>query len=75
VWLLAKHPDQWDLIRGDPSLISGAINEILRIEAPLQDFSRYVAGDYDLDGVSLPKGSRAPPGIPLVVEPAKYLPL
>jgi cytochrome P450 len=59
VWLFAKHPDQWDLVRGDPSLISGAINEILRIEAPLQDFSRYVAHDYDLDGVSLPKGSRA----------------
>jgi len=29
------------------------------MEAPIQDFSRYVGRDYDLDGVSLPEGSRA----------------
>jgi len=59
VWLFANHPDQWDLVRNDPSLIPAAINEILRMEAPIQDFSRYVADDYDLDGVSLQEGSRA----------------
>ena len=59
VWLFATHPDQWDLIRDDPSLIPRAINEILRIEAPVQGFSRYVARDYDLDGIVLPEGSRA----------------
>jgi cytochrome P450 len=59
VWLFANHSDQWDLVRSDPSLIPAAINEILRMEAPIQDFSRYVARDYDLDGVSLPEGSRA----------------
>jgi len=58
VWLFAKHRDQWDLVRNDPSLIPAAINEILRIEAPIQGFSRYVARDYDLDGVVLPEGSR-----------------
>jgi cytochrome P450 len=58
VWLFSNHPDQWDLVRNDPSLIPGAINEILRMEAPIQDFSRHVASDYDLDGVSLPEGSR-----------------
>jgi cytochrome P450 len=59
VWLFANHPDQWDLVPDDPSLIPGAINEILRIEAPIQGFSRYVAHDYDLDGIFLPEGSRA----------------
>jgi cytochrome P450 len=59
VWLFANHPDQWDLVRNDPSLIPAAINEILRMEAPIQGFSRYVARDYDLDGVSLPESSRA----------------
>jgi cytochrome P450 len=59
VWLFAKHPDQWDLVRDDPSLIPGAINEILRMEAPIQGFSRYVARDCDLDGVPMPEGSRA----------------
>jgi cytochrome P450 len=58
VWLFANNPDQWDLVRDDPSLIPGAINEILRMEAPIQGFSRYVARDYDLEGVLLPEGSR-----------------
>src|ERR1700716_2686024 len=59
VWLFANHPDQWDLVRNDPSLIPAAINEILPMEAPIQDFSRYVPRNYDLDGVSLQEGSRA----------------
>ena len=59
VWLFANHPDQWDLLRADPSLIPAAINEILRMEAPVQGFSRYVARDYDLDSVTLQQGSRA----------------
>jgi len=59
VWLFANNPDQWDLVRGDPSLITGVMNEILRMEAPIHGFSRYVARDYDLDGVLLPEGSRA----------------
>jgi len=36
VWLFANCPDQWDLLRADPSLIPAAINEILRMEAPVQ---------------------------------------
>jgi cytochrome P450 len=59
VWLFAEHPEQWDLVRNDPSLIPAAINEVLRMEAPIQGFSRYVAREYDLDGVPLPAGSRA----------------
>jgi cytochrome P450 len=58
VWLFVNHPDQWDLVRDDPSLILGAINQILRMEAPIQGFTRYVARDCDLDGVALPAGSR-----------------
>jgi cytochrome P450 len=59
VWLFANNPDQWDLVRDDLSLIPPTINEILRMEAPVQGFSRYVARNYDLNGVALPQGSRA----------------
>ena len=59
VWLFANNPDQWDLVRDDPSLIPAAINETLRLEAPVQGFSRYVARNYDIDGTLLPEGSRA----------------
>ena len=46
------------MCRENPELIGNAINEILRMEAPIQDFSRYVARDYELDGVLLPADSR-----------------
>ena len=59
VWLFASYPDQWDLVRNDPSLIPSAINEIMRMEAPIQGFSRHVARNYDLGGVCLPEGARA----------------
>ncbi|WP_098957198.1 cytochrome P450 [Pseudonocardia sp. N23] len=59
VELFARHPDQWDLVRQDPSLVAGAVEEVIRLEAPIQDFSRYAVSDYDLDGVIVPAGSRA----------------
>jgi cytochrome P450 len=60
VWLFAQHPGQWELVREDPALIRGAINEVLRYESPIQGaFSRYVEHDVDMDGVLLPAGSRA----------------
>lgn len=59
VWLFAKNPEQWDKLRESPSLIPNAVSEILRLEAPIQGFSRYVASDYDMDGITLPAESRA----------------
>ena len=58
VWLFANHPEQWDRVRESPSLIPNAINEVLRLESPVQGFSRYVARDYNMDGIILPAGSR-----------------
>ncbi|MGO4431385.1 cytochrome P450, partial [Streptomyces sp. MCAF7] len=40
VALFAQHPDQWDLLRKDRSLIPHAINESLRLETPVPQFSR-----------------------------------
>jgi cytochrome P450 len=59
VWLFANNPDQWELVREDLWLMPSAINEVLRYDAPIQGFSRYVARDVDIDGVRLPAGSRA----------------
>jgi cytochrome P450 len=59
VWLFANNPDQWDLVREDARLMPSAVNEVLRYDAPIQDFSRYVARAVDMDGVLLPAGSRA----------------
>jgi cytochrome P450 len=59
VWLFGKHPEQWQKIRESFSRVPTAINEILRMEAPLQSFSRLLTRDYDMDDVKLPAGSRA----------------
>jgi cytochrome P450 len=58
VWLFAKHPEEWQKVRESPASIPAAINEILRMEAPVQSFSRLVTRSYDMDGVTLPTGSR-----------------
>jgi cytochrome P450 len=58
IWLFGEHPDQWDLIRNDPSLIPNAVNEVVRFESPISSFGRLVTRDTEIDGVPIPAGSR-----------------
>jgi cytochrome P450 len=59
VWLFANNPEEWRRFRETPSCVPSAINEILRMEAPLQGYSRLLSQDFEIDEVMLPKGSRA----------------
>jgi cytochrome P450 len=56
--LFSRHPEQWERLRADRIRIPAAFNEILRWESPVQAFARGVTADYDMDGVTLPAGSR-----------------
>lgn len=58
VALFAEHPDQWNLLREDRSLIPHAINESLRLESPVPQFSRVLTEDHEIGGVALAAGSR-----------------
>jgi cytochrome P450 len=58
IWLFGCNPDQWDRLRSDPSLVPGAVNEVIRLESPIPFFSRYVTEDYRVDDVAIPAGSR-----------------
>jgi cytochrome P450 len=58
IMLFAQHPDQWELIRQNPGFIPQAINEIVRLETPIQHFSRYVTEQADVDGATVPQGAR-----------------
>ena len=58
IWLFGRYPDQWDQVRENPSLIPNAFEEVLRLESPLQSFSRLATSDYDVEGISIPAGSR-----------------
>jgi len=55
--ILAEHPDQRRELVEDPSLIPGAIEELLRYEPPAPYVGRYVAKDTEFQGQPLPKGS------------------
>jgi len=56
-YLLGMHPDQRRLLVDDRSLIPGAIEEILRYEAPSPVQARYVQTDVELHGTMVPEGS------------------
>lgn len=56
--LFANHPDQWQTLRHDPTLIPNAVNEVLRYESPLRAFSRKAALDTEIAGVAVPAGAR-----------------
>ena len=56
--LVADNPDQWDLLRADPTLIPHAINEALRVESPVRGFSRVTTADHRIDEIALPRGAR-----------------
>jgi cytochrome P450 len=55
--LLSEHPDQRRELVADPGLIPGAIEEVLRYEAPSPVQARYVAHDVECRGEMIPEGS------------------
>lgn len=56
--LFALNPDQWEAVQANPKLISGAINEAIRLESPIRAFSRYVLADTDFAGTTVREGDR-----------------
>jgi len=58
IQLFAHNPEQWTVLREDYSLIPHAINEALRLESPVQRFTRLTTQEYEVEGQVLPAGSR-----------------
>jgi len=58
VLMFARHPDEWTKLRADRSLIKNAIEEIVRLNTPIKAFSRFVAEDTEVAGVTVQKGER-----------------
>jgi len=55
---LLDHPDQLAALRDDPSLIPGAVEEILRWANPLHYFRRTATADTEVRGVAIGKGEK-----------------
>jgi len=52
------HPDQWEKLRQDRSLLPGAVEEMLRFVTPVMHFRRTVVADTELGGQALQEGDK-----------------
>lgn len=58
LWLLSRHPQDWQAIREDPDLIAPAVVEAVRLASPIRGFTRRVATETTVGGVKIPEGAR-----------------
>ncbi|GAC1596609.1 MAG: cytochrome P450 [Candidatus Velthaea sp.] len=49
----ANAPEQWEILRSDPTLARTAFDEVMRFESPVQTFFRTTTRDVDVDGVPI----------------------
>ena len=55
---LHRHPDQWERLKADPSLVPNAVEELLRYDSSVQLTGRVTNADVEIGGVTLgPKES------------------
>jgi cholest-4-en-3-one 26-monooxygenase len=52
------HPEQWEILRNDRSLLPGAVEEMLRYVTPVMHFRRTVVADTELGGQQLKEGDK-----------------
>jgi cytochrome P450 len=55
--LLIDHPEQMAILRDDPSLMGNFVEEVLRLETPVQGLFRITTCDTVLGGTDIPAGS------------------
>jgi cytochrome P450 len=54
----ARNPDQWRLVRSDPSLVPSAVEEVLRYAHPVWHFRRTATRDAELGGRRIAAGDK-----------------
>jgi cytochrome P450 len=63
LWALLGNPAEIARLRADPGLISGAVEEMLRYDGPIQLNNRRLTAPLDLRGTTLPEGALITIGI------------
>lgn len=58
VLALLDHPEQLDRLRRDPSLVAGAVEEMLRFDSSVTGVGRNLVADAEVAGRTLPAGTR-----------------
>lgn len=58
IMLLARNPNAWDMLKTDPDkYLRTFVEEVVRLEGPVQGLFRMAAKDIELHGVMIPKGA------------------
>ncbi len=56
--ILIENPDIWARLKSDPDrYLKGFVEEMLRLESPVQGLTRFAARDVELAGVTIPAGA------------------
>lgn len=58
VALFGLFPEQFELVRRNPDLVSSAFNEVQRYFAPILSMGRRTTRDVEIDGATVPAGSQ-----------------
>jgi 4-methoxybenzoate monooxygenase (O-demethylating) len=58
IYCLARFPDQWQLLRDNPTLARNAFEEAVRFESPVQTFFRTTAREVELGGAPVGEGEK-----------------
>jgi 4-methoxybenzoate monooxygenase (O-demethylating) len=58
VYALASHPEQWSLLRQDPTLAKAAFEETVRWESSVQTFFRTTTREVEVVGARIPAGEK-----------------
>ena len=53
-----NHPDQWEAMAADPSLVPLAVEEVLRWVTPLNNMFRRAGADAEINGTQIARGDR-----------------
>jgi cytochrome P450 family 142 subfamily A polypeptide 1 len=55
---MTRHPEQWEAMAADPSLVAGAVEELIRWVTPLNNFFRTATRDASIAGTDVRAGDR-----------------
>lgn len=58
IWLLAEDEERWHWLRANRGTTGRAVHEALRLEGPVQAFSRVATRDCEIDGYEVKAGQR-----------------
>ncbi|MBK5656653.1 MULTISPECIES: cytochrome P450 [unclassified Bradyrhizobium] len=58
IWQLSKNPGEWNSLRERPDLLTNAVNEAVRLGAPIRSFSRHATRDIQVGDHTVEQGAR-----------------